>query len=169
MTFLSIFESSKIRLLIPSDQELAAIKEPNSLNSFAAHWAVGYPTAGDVLLAGLALDAGFPTPTPDAPWGLLQIESVATGLVVGGAGFKSAPVDGEVEIGYGVSEDFQNHGFATAAVAGLISVADRFAIRSLIAETETQNLPSQQVLMKNGFAKYEIDASEMIHWRRSIN
>jgi RimJ/RimL family protein N-acetyltransferase len=44
-------------------------------------------------------------------------------LVVGACGFKGAPVQGRVEIGYGVSPGMRGQGHASAAVKALLAIA----------------------------------------------
>jgi len=73
-------------------------------------------------------------------------------MAVGSACFKGSPVDGEVEIGYGVSADHEKRGIATAGVAALVRQAfSRDQITKIKAETASDNIASQRVLQKNGF------------------
>ena len=62
--------------------------------------------------------------------------------------------NGEIEIGYGTYEEFQNRGFMTEAVDGMIQWAKKQpAVKSIIADTDKSNTASYLVLLKNGFIK----------------
>ena len=82
-------------------------------------------------------------------WGLYQNDS---GDFVGDLCFKGLPQNGQPEIGYGISPEFQGQGYATEAVRA----ASRWALAQLgvaavEAETEPANAASQAVLRKVGF------------------
>jgi ribosomal-protein-alanine N-acetyltransferase len=72
--------------------------------------------------------------------------------VVGTGGFKGAPVDGRVDVGYGVAEAMRGRGIATSAVRELLKLA--FAdpdVTEVLAETAVDNRPSRRVVEKAGF------------------
>jgi ribosomal-protein-alanine N-acetyltransferase len=75
---------------------------------------------------------------------------------IGGALFKGGPnIKGEVEIGYGIDEEFQGQGFATEAVGKLVRWAlEQEGVTSVIAETDKENIASQRVLQKIGMTSY---------------
>ena len=74
------------------------------------------------------------------------------GQVVGTGGFKGRPVDGRVEIGYGIAEQFRRKGFATCAVRKLLQVAfSAPAVVEVYAETAADNPASRRVVEKAGF------------------
>jgi [ribosomal protein S5]-alanine N-acetyltransferase len=78
------------------------------------------------------------------------------GTVVGSCGFKDAPSDGRVEIGYGVSAEWRNRGAATEAVRELCRLA--FAsgeAHAVLARVSPTNLSSSRVVEKLGFEKGE--------------
>ena len=82
-------------------------------------------------------------------WGLYQNDS---GDFVGDLCFKGLPQNGQPEIGYGISPEFQGQGYATEAVRA----ACRWAlaqpdVAAVEAETEPANAASQAVLRKVGF------------------
>lgn len=82
-------------------------------------------------------------------WGLYQNDS---GDFVGDLCFKGLPKNGQPEIGYGISPEFQGQGYATEA----IRAACRWAlaqpgVAAVEAETEPANAASQAVLRKVGF------------------
>jgi hypothetical protein len=162
-----LISAKRISLLLPTIKDLQAIAEANASLLLEQNWGLGYPTAGDVLLAGLAIENHLHVATIEQPWGALQIQLNETELVVGGVGFKSAPSDGIVEIGYGISEDFQNQGITTEAVALLIVVAKQHTLKLLTAETEISNVASQRVLAKSGFAKIKTTETN-IEWQLEL-
>jgi len=122
-------------------------------------WADDYPGDGDVMIAGLLLDAdqavgpGQAAADPgDAAWGHRQVVERASGLVVGGIGFFGPPRDGEVEIGYGIVPSRQGRGYATEALRTMIAMAwadER--VTTVVAGTDPGNGASQRVLGKAGF------------------
>jgi RimJ/RimL family protein N-acetyltransferase len=72
--------------------------------------------------------------------------------IVGGGGFKGAPTDGKVEIGYETRAGYQRTGIATEAVSAQVAWALKHPDVSLIiAETREDNLASLGVLNKVGF------------------
>lgn len=76
------------------------------------------------------------------------IVSESTRIIVGTCGFKDAPQNNIVEIGYNVSPIFQRHGFATKAVRALVQRAKGLTVMANIA---SENLASLQVVRKSNF------------------
>jgi len=73
--------------------------------------------------------------------------------LIGVAGYKGPPIDGVVEIGYGIVKDQRRKGFASEAVVGLVGRAlETNQVRKIIAETLPNLKPSIGVLNKVGFA-----------------
>ena len=96
---------------------------------------------------------------------------VAGDEVVGLCSYKDAPApDGRVEIGYNVAATRRRRGYATDGVAALLDAARTDPeIRTVLAETNVDNVASQRVLMKNGFRRNgtrtdPVDG-ELILWR----
>ena len=76
--------------------------------------------------------------------------------------------DGDIEIGYGTYEEFQNKGFMTEIVGGIIEwTKTQPAVKSVIASTEKSNAASFKVLEKNGFVKTG-ESETLLHWRIAI-
>ena len=73
--------------------------------------------------------------------------------VVGSADFKHPPnANGEVEIGYGLAKCYEKYGYMTEAVMAMKEWAFQDPrITALIAETETGNAASKNVLLRCGF------------------
>jgi RimJ/RimL family protein N-acetyltransferase len=76
---------------------------------------------------------------------------------------------GEIEIGYGTYEEFQNRGFMTEIVSGIIQWAKTQPnVKSIIASTEKANIASFKVLEKNRFQK--IDETETLYnWQLKLH
>lgn len=62
--------------------------------------------------------------------------------------------EGEIAIGYGTYEEFQNKGFMTEIVGGMIDWAKKqHIVKSIIASTEKKNAASLNVLKKTVLLK----------------
>ncbi|MDQ5975414.1 MAG: hypothetical protein QG661_2623 [Actinomycetota bacterium] len=132
-----------------------------------AEWADDYPSAPDVEIAGLLASGTFALATPAEPWGPWVV-LLPDGTPVGGCGFHGPPVDGVAEIGYHVSPSHQGRGLATSAVGLLIVMAATHGVRTLVAETDHDNIASQGVLARSGFDRgVDVDAS--IRWSRAVD
>ena len=55
--------------------------------------------------------------------------------LIGMGGYTGPPVNGAVEIGYGVASDYRDRGLATAAAAALIAWARAAGVRIVLAHT----------------------------------
>jgi RimJ/RimL family protein N-acetyltransferase len=76
--------------------------------------------------------------------------------------------EGEIEIGYGTYDEFQNKGYMTEAVGGMIEWGKTQPnIRTIIAGTEKNNSASFTVLERNGFKKYG-ETETLFKWRFEI-
>ncbi len=101
------------------------------------------------------------------PWYTYWLLILNEALVgVGVVGFKGTPgKDGEVEIGYGISPAYQNHGYMSEAVQGLARWAFlQPGCTSIRAETLRSNVPSHRVLQKAGFEVFRETQVEYF-WR----
>ena len=77
--------------------------------------------------------------------------------------------NGEIEIGYGTYEEFQNKGFMTEIVSGIIVWAKtQPLVKSIIASTDKTNKASFKVLEKNNFLKSG-ETDTLFHWKLIIN
>jgi len=84
--------------------------------------------------------------------------------IIGGICFHGEPsVEGEVEIGYGTDYEFQNKGYMTETIAGIINWAQKNdKISTIIAETAISNNSSLMVLGKNNFKKHKTIGDNII-------
>jgi len=86
--------------------------------------------------------------------------------MVGDICFVGEPDDqGEIEIGYGMYEEFRGKGFMTEAVGRIILWAKaQPKVKSIFAATEKDNVASYSILEKNNFIHIgEID--DMMSWK----
>ncbi|MDN5708872.1 MAG: GNAT family N-acetyltransferase [Planococcus sp. (in: firmicutes)] len=83
-------------------------------------------------------------------WGSWLIIRKSDGQVIGDGGFKGKPDDKrQVEIGYGLLEQYWNKGYASEAMNALIEWAlANEKVEKVIAETERSNQASIRVLEK---------------------
>jgi ribosomal-protein-alanine N-acetyltransferase len=81
---------------------------------------------------------------------------------------------GEVIIGYGTEDSYQNKGYMTEAVKGLIKwIFINPKALSIVADTDKANIASHRVLEKNGFIKNgesiktseNGEVEELVWWR----
>jgi [ribosomal protein S5]-alanine N-acetyltransferase len=90
-------------------------------------------------------------------------------VMVGDLCFQGEPNEaGEVEIGYGTHEAFQNKGYMTEAVGAIIGwAAQQLEIKAIVADTDKTNPASFSVLIKNGFEKSG-ETQDLFKWRREL-
>jgi predicted GNAT family acetyltransferase len=100
-------------------------------------------------LASLALESGQ-SPLWREPYLFLTGEPA---IAVGSAVFKSEPVNGRIEIGYGVAASHAGQGVATAGVRQVVEHAlSQPELTEVYAETAVNNHASRRVVEKIGFA-----------------
>ncbi len=89
-----------------------------------------------------------------------------TQQIVGEIGCHSIPNEfGEVEIGYSTQAHFQNKGFMSEAVGAFSKMLFSLeTIKTIIAETDKINIPSQKVLLNNHFV-IDKETKENIFWK----
>jgi RimJ/RimL family protein N-acetyltransferase len=101
------------------------------------------------------LAAGLPS-----PWSTcFLIVQDQTNKIIGSCGFKNTPINGRVEVGYGVAPHARCRGAATAALRLLLEMAFAAGEKEVMAEIEPTNLASLRVVQKLGFAVvgYRVD------------
>lgn len=157
-----------VRLIRPTVEHLdAAIESDEALaealgHGVAAGWA-SFVEALPLAREGVAAD-------PDGPWGPRFFLVGEPPELVGWGGFKGAPQNGAIEIGYEIAEPRQRQGLATAAAKAMLdeAFADS-AVTEVIAHTLPERNASNRVLEKVGFrfteATYEGDTPV---WRYSL-
>ena len=76
---------------------------------------------------------------------------------------------GEIEIGYGTYNEFQNQGFMTEIVSGIIEwTKGQTNVKSIIAATEKTNTASFNVLKKNNFIKIG-ETESLFNWKLELD
>ena len=77
--------------------------------------------------------------------------------------------EGEIEIGYGTNEEFQNKGFMTEMVGGIIDwTKTQPKVKAILASTEKSNRASSKVLQKNNFSI--IGETELVlNWKLDLD
>ena len=71
--------------------------------------------------------------------------------VIGSIDFKYVPRDGVTEVGYGMNPAYTGHGYMTEALGALLRFGKEHGVKIVRADTEEQNLKSQNVLKRCGF------------------
>lgn len=108
-----------------------------------------------------------------AHWcGTFLIVDATDARILGGCGFKGDPVDGQVEILYGVAPARRGQGIATAAVKALLALALEQGASDVLAEMVPGNLPSIRTVERCGFVpagrRVASDGAEVVQWRVSL-
>lgn len=107
----------------------------------------------DVLKAAYTemLDGALTHPEQREWYAIWMIE-FNDGTHIGELCFKGIDESGSTEIGYGISEAYQGHGYATEAVCAITDWAlQQNTVNCVTAEVETENIASVRVLEKSGF------------------
>ena len=80
------------------------------------------------------------------------MQAVAIGdVVIGNAGFKGVPLDGQVELGYSIAPELRRRGHASRVVGLLLDRASQAKVDRVIARINPDNLASIGVVRKAGF------------------
>lgn len=108
-----------------------------------SRWHPDYPRRDDVDAASLL------GPEPDS-WAPRHV--VHEMQAVGSIGFFGPPVDGEVEVGYGLVAELRGRGLATEALQALLAETDRVGVK-VRASVRPENAASVRVLAKTGFTE----------------
>ena len=85
-------------------------------------------------------------------WYAIWMIELKDGTHIGELCFKGLDSDGVVEIGYGIMEQYQEHGYATEAVKAISAWAfQEPKVTAIEAEIDNKNIASKKVLEKCGF------------------
>lgn len=135
-----------IQLSVPNLRRLAAA-EPVELDAlYIPEGAL--PPSKTVARALAQLDLGTP-----ALWCVpFLIVSTSRSTLLGACGFKTAPVDGSVEISYGVARAEQGRGVATIAIRQLLQLAaSSDLVQQVVAHIVPDNIASSKTAACLGF------------------
>lgn len=91
---------------------------------------------------------------------LIIIKDIKT--VIGTIYFKSLPVDGVSEIGYGMSPQYEGNGYMSEALEAMLKYGKENNIKTVIADTMIDNVKSQKVLLRNGFINIETKDNKLL-------
>ena len=91
---------------------------------------------------------------------LIIIKDIKT--VIGTIYFKSLPVDGVSEIGYGMSPQYEGNGYMSEALETMLKYGKENNIKTVIADTMIDNVKSQKVLLRNGFINIQTKDNKLL-------
>jgi ribosomal-protein-alanine N-acetyltransferase len=101
---------------------------------------------------------------------VLKSENVS----IGGIGFAGYPDEGKTQIGYFIDKKYRNLGYATEALIALLDWGFMDpALKTVLADTDKENLDSQKVLIKNGFSCFgegqveHTQTMQVFHWEKN--
>ena len=97
------------------------------------------------------------------------IVSTSRATVLGACGFKTAPVDGRVEISYGLARAERGRGIATIAIGKLLERAAASGMaREVVAHILPDNIASSRVVARLGFTPEgllaDADGEQVMCW-----
>ena len=140
-------ETERLRLYVASQAEMEQI--------------IGRQTDEELRKAYLEMLDGYLAHPEQGEWYAIWMVTRRDGVQVGDLSFKGLNEDGYVEIGYGISDEFQGQGYATEAVKAVVDWAlMQDGVLRVEAETEPDNTASQRVLAKCGFVPNGIMGEE---------
>ena len=81
---------------------------------------------------------------------LIVVKAIKT--AIGSIDYKRMPDENGVsEIGYGMSPQYEGHGYMTEALLAMISFGKENGVKKIVADTLLENVKSQNVLRRCGF------------------
>jgi RimJ/RimL family protein N-acetyltransferase len=99
---------------------------------------------------------------------------VEQGEVAGLCSVIRAPAGGVIDIGYGIAPSRQGRGIAGRAIGEIVAWArSSEQVVAITAETSVTNIPSQRVLIRNGFAqvgdRVDVEDGPLLCWRCDVD
>ena len=90
-------------------------------------------------------------------WGLYAVELKSNGMFIGYVGLHEIGFEADfipgIEIGWRLSSDYHNRGFATEAETEVLKQAKNMGLQRLYSFTAKLNVPSERVMQKIGMIK----------------
>lgn len=129
-------------------------------------WSDDYPFDGDIVALTVFL-AASERDGDQRPFGYYRITQRTDGNAVGGIGFKGQPVDGAVEVGYGLAPSARGRGYAAEALTALNALAAGHGVVKVCAETTAENRASWRTLERVGFVRVA-DGSELLRYELDV-
>ena len=103
------------------------------------------------------------------PWRVRVIVERSSKTVIGSINLKGPPIDGDVEIGWGLRADARGKGYATEAAAAVIGWVARHAqVTSISATVPDENHPSQRVAARLGLCRTGETRRDLPLWKRAL-
>jgi ribosomal-protein-alanine N-acetyltransferase len=149
-----------IQLSVPNLRRLAAA-EPEGLQVPEG----ALPPPKTVARALMQLELGTP-----AFWCVpFLIVSTSRSTLLGACGFKTAPVNGSVEISYGIARSERGRGVATVAIRQLLQLAvSSELVQQVVAHILPENIASSKMVARLGFAPegslVDTDGERVTRW-----
>ncbi|MER6712331.1 GNAT family N-acetyltransferase [Streptomyces sp. NPDC000877] len=142
----------------------AAATDLSTVGDGGFTWLEGGPVEGTRVGAGLVYkqyEDGVHRPE----WGMFVLVRREDDRALGAMGFHGVPDGaGRVEVGYDLVEGARGHGYATEALRALSSWAlGRDEVRTVVANVERGNTPSQRVLARAGFSQVAEDPERLTY------
>ncbi|MEU7718227.1 GNAT family N-acetyltransferase [Streptomyces tibetensis] len=142
----------------------AAAADLSTVGDGGFEWIEGGPLEGTRVGTGLVYkqyEDGVHRPE----WGTYVLVRREDGRAIGAMGFHSVPdEEGRVEVGYDLVEGARGHGYATEALRALSAWAlGRDEVRTVVANVERDNAPSQNVLSRAGFVQVAEDPEQLTY------
>ena len=88
------------------------------------------------------------------------------GHIVGSIDYKYVPKDGVTEVGYGLNPRYEGNGYMTEALTAFLSYGKSLGIRTVRADTLSDNVRSQNVLKRCGFRFLHQDGN--LWWEKTL-
>ena len=93
----------------------------------------------------------------------------SSNTVVGSITLKGPPLDGDVEIGWGLHADARGKGYATEASAAVIRwVAEHAGVTSISATVPDDNFPSQRLATRLGLCRSNERRRDLPLWKCAV-
>jgi RimJ/RimL family protein N-acetyltransferase len=105
----------------------------------------------------------------EVPWRVRLIVERSSNTVVGSINLKGPPIDGDVEIGWGLHVHARGKGYATEASAAVIHwVAKHADVTSISATVPDDNSASQGVASRLGLCRTMERRRDLPLWKRAL-
>ncbi|MEU6685179.1 GNAT family N-acetyltransferase [Streptomyces sp. NPDC046832] len=142
----------------------AAATDLSTVGDGGFAWIEGGPIDGTRVGAGLVYkqyEDGVHRPE----WGMYVLVRREDDRAIGAMGFHGVPdPEGRIEVGYDLVEGARGHGYATEALQALSRWAlGRPEVRTVVANVERDNTPSQNVLTRAGFTQVAEDPEHLTY------
>ena len=134
----NIIRTERLVLRMASDDEMRALIEEQTVDELKAAYSE-------------MLEGALKNPEM-RQWYVVWRMELHDGTYIGDYSFKGMSPEGMVEIGYGVSPEYEGKGYATEAVsAATVWASKQPGVTRIEAETLADNIASQRVLEKSGY------------------